>query len=77
MFAGISALGAIVFMLLGLIVYLLPSLIAFNRGIDDRYLVLVVNIFLGVSLIGWLVALYLATRKPKQQEPKQQAETAA
>ncbi|GGV32803.1 hypothetical protein GCM10010277_17540 [Streptomyces longisporoflavus] len=67
MFAHIGALGAIVFMLLSLIVYLLPSLIAFNRGIDNRYLVLVVNIFLGVSLIGWLVALYLATRKPKQQ----------
>ncbi|MFF1696034.1 superinfection immunity protein [Streptomyces sp. NPDC058257] len=46
-------------------VYLLPSLIAFNRGVELRWVVLVINIFLGASFIGWLVALYLAIRKPK------------
>jgi len=47
-------------------VYLLPALIAFNRGVELRWVILIINIFLGASFIGWLVALYLATRKPKQ-----------
>ncbi|MER5254121.1 MULTISPECIES: superinfection immunity protein [unclassified Streptomyces] len=46
-------------------VFLLPSLIAFNRDVELRWVILVINLFLGASLIGWLVALYLATRKPK------------
>ncbi|MEU4996364.1 superinfection immunity protein [Streptomyces sp. NPDC021622] len=46
-------------------VYLLPSLIAFNRDAELRWVVLVINIALGASIIGWLVALYLATRTPK------------
>ncbi|MGW6061537.1 superinfection immunity protein [Streptomyces sp. NPDC055189] len=66
MFGTISGLGGFVLVLLGVIVYLLPSLIAFNRDVELRWVILVINIFLGASLIGWLVALYLATRKPKQ-----------
>lgn len=45
-------------------VYLLPSLIAFNRDAELRWVILVINIAFGASIIGWLVALYLATRKP-------------
>ncbi|MEV8315519.1 superinfection immunity protein [Streptomyces sp. NPDC059900] len=67
MFGTFGGLGGFVLVLLGVIVYLLPSLIAFNRDVELRWVVLVINIFLGASLIGWLVALYLATRKPKQQ----------
>ncbi|MGW0902464.1 superinfection immunity protein [Streptomyces sp. NPDC002853] len=69
MFGGIGLLGATLFALLGLVVFLLPSLIAFNRGIDNRWLVLVVNLVFGVSVLGWLIALYLATRKPKVALP--------
>lgn len=70
MFGNIGPLGITVFSLLSLIVYLLPSLIAFNRGIENRYLVLVINLVFGASVIGWLIALYLATRKVKAPLPK-------
>ncbi|MFE6165638.1 superinfection immunity protein [Streptomyces sp. NPDC056486] len=56
---------AIVIGVLFVAVFLLPSLIAFNRGVELRWVILVINLFLGASFIGWLVALYLATRKPK------------
>ncbi|MFI6087192.1 superinfection immunity protein [Streptomyces sp. Je 1-332] len=69
MFTGIGLLGATLFALVSLALFLLPSLIAFNRGIDNRWLVLVVNLVLGVSVIGWLLALYLATRKAKAALP--------
>lgn len=65
MFADFSPLSALLFGVFGVALYLLPSLIAFNRGIENRYLVLAVNIIFGASLIGWLIALYLATRKAK------------
>ncbi|MFE0131612.1 superinfection immunity protein [Streptomyces sp. NPDC059037] len=57
---------AIVAGVLFVAVYLLPSLIAFNRGAELRWVILVINLFLGASFIGWLVAFYLATRQPKQ-----------
>ncbi|MFG2406952.1 superinfection immunity protein [Streptomyces brevispora] len=51
--------------LMGLVVYLLPSLIAFNRGTDNRWLVLVINVIFGATFLGWVLALVLALRKPK------------
>ncbi|MEU8505083.1 superinfection immunity protein [Streptomyces brevispora] len=51
--------------LIGLVVYLLPSLIAFNRGTDNRWLVLVINVIFGATFLGWVLALVLALRKPK------------
>lgn len=50
--------------LMALVVYLLPSLIAFNRGTDNRWLVLVINVIFGATFIGWVVALVMALRKP-------------
>lgn len=69
MFGSIGALAATVLTLLALVVYLLPSLIAFNRGVENRWLVLVINLVFGASVIGWLIALYLATRKVKAPLP--------
>lgn len=66
MFSEISPVAAIVFGVLGVALYLLPSLVAFNRGVHNRWLVLVINLVFGASLIGWLIALYLATRKAKE-----------
>ncbi|MER5889042.1 superinfection immunity protein [Streptomyces sp. NPDC001941] len=48
-----------------MVVYLLPSLIAFNRTHEKRWLILAVNVLLGGSGIGWGIALYLALRKPR------------
>ncbi|MFE9813852.1 superinfection immunity protein [Streptomyces sp. NPDC005773] len=51
--------------LAGLAVCLLPSLIAFNRRTDKRWLVLAINVIFGATFLGWVVALVLALRKPE------------
>jgi len=56
-------MSAVLVILIGLVVvmlYLLPSIIAFNRGISLRWTVLVIDLFFGWSLIGWVISLALA-----------------
>ncbi|MEU5581326.1 superinfection immunity protein [Streptomyces huasconensis] len=53
--------------------YLLPSLIAYNRDAPHRFLVLLINLFFGASVLGWLIALYLATRKAESPRPQSAA----
>ncbi|MET9545282.1 superinfection immunity protein [Streptomyces sp. NPDC006627] len=50
--------------------YLLPSLIAYNRDAPHRFLVLLINLFFGASVLGWLIALYLATRRAGARPPQ-------
>ncbi|NNN12591.1 MAG: superinfection immunity protein [Acidimicrobiaceae bacterium] len=42
--------------------YFLPTIIAFSRRVPNSVSVLVINIFLGWTLIGWFVALAMAAR---------------
>lgn len=42
--------------------YLLPTLVAVKRAVPDRGSVAVINVLLGWSFIGWVVALALAFR---------------
>lgn len=62
---GIGALIGFVF-LAGL--YLLPTLIGWGRGVHDLGMVAVLNILLGWTLVGWVVALALALRTPRQPQ---------
>lgn len=41
----------------GLFVYLLPSFVAYQRWHSSRVAILILNVFLGWSIIGWLGAL--------------------
>ncbi|MEU1015585.1 MULTISPECIES: superinfection immunity protein [unclassified Streptomyces] len=65
----LGLLGGLVLAVLTVVLYILPSLIAFNRGAELRWVVLVLNVAVGHSAVAWLVALYLATRKPKSPLP--------
>ncbi|MEU5400957.1 superinfection immunity protein [Streptomyces sp. NPDC005963] len=51
--------------LTGVVIFLAPALIAFNRTAPNRYLVLVINLFFGATFIGWVIALALALRSPR------------
>ena len=46
----------------GFILYFAPSIVALARGVPSRGSVLVVNLFLGWTGIGWVVALAIAAR---------------
>jgi len=64
-----------VFALLGCAMYLLPTLIASARHVPNVGTIAVVNIFLGWSFIGWVLALAWACKsvKPAQVQLVQAA----
>lgn len=49
---------------IGIALYFLPTLVAFYTGRGKLRQVVLVNVFLGWTLVGWIVALVLATKKP-------------
>lgn len=59
--AGELLVVGIVFLAIGL-VYILPSIIAFRRDHPNRWLILVINLAFGSTIIGWGIALAWAMR---------------
>lgn len=42
------------------LIYFVPSMIAYHRKTKNKLSILVVNLFLGWTFIGWVVALAMA-----------------
>lgn len=61
--SGIGAIGLIIIIPL----YFLPTIIAFSRKVTNVGSVLVINFFLGWSVIGWIVALAMAVKSKTPQ----------
>ncbi|MFE5807013.1 superinfection immunity protein [Streptomyces sp. NBC_01232] len=61
-----SGSDAIPFGVVGLLVivlaYFIPTAVAFGRGVPNKGSVLVVNLFFGWSVVGWVIALAMAAR---------------
>jgi len=51
-----------VVLVVGIALYLVPSLVAGMRNVPHEGSIVVVNIFLGWTLVGWVVALAMACR---------------
>ena len=47
----------VVILLLMLALYLLPSIVARGRGMSNRWSILTLNLFLGWTLVGWVISL--------------------
>jgi|SRR5699024_9373145 len=58
----------LIFMVVGIAFYLLPAIIGFVRKKDNAISILLLNLFLGWSLIAWVVALVWATTKDSSQQ---------
>jgi hypothetical protein len=60
-----------VFIILIADLYIIPTIVAAVRRAPDMRVVILVNLFLGWTLIGWIVALGMArsTAKPPQPPP--------
>lgn len=52
--------------IIALVGYFIPTIVAYNRKKLNKMSILLLNFFLGWSLIGWVVALVWATAKDKQ-----------
>jgi T4 superinfection immunity protein len=50
-----NAIGLAV--VLAALLYFVPSLVALARAVPDRGMVVVLNVFLGWTFLGWVVAL--------------------
>jgi T4 superinfection immunity protein len=47
----------------GFVLYFLPAIIGFGRGKRDAVSILVLNLLLGWTAIGWVIALVWALRQ--------------
>jgi hypothetical protein len=66
----------LVIVLLCLFLYFLPSVISFKRRVRARVQVLIVNLFLGWSLLGWFIVLVWAF-SPNVDQPLAPSEQSA
>lgn len=57
-------LFGIPFFIVGFLLYWLPTIIAFCRNHHNRTAIAVVNLLLGWSIVGWIVALIWAFTSP-------------
>ena len=53
----------VIFILLLCALYLLPTFIAFSRDHRNRWIIFIVNIVFGATVLGWLIALVWAMNK--------------
>jgi hypothetical protein len=51
-------------------VYLLPTFIAYRKDKKDKLAILLINIFLGSTFIGWVIALVWALTTDKKTSTK-------
>ena len=49
-------------------VYILPSMLAWKRGSSRKWKITAINLLLGWTLIGWIVALVMSLRKLRPDE---------
>ncbi len=65
-FAGIGIFFGLFLIAVGIAIYFIPSFIAFSRKDRNAVAILVLNLFLGWSLLGWLGSLIWALLDEKQ-----------
>ena len=65
--SGLGSLGGgLVALLIIVALYFLPTIIANSRKVPNQGSIAVINIFLGWTFIGWIVALAMAFRSVPQ-----------
>lgn len=60
--------AGLILLILVAIPYFIPSIVAISRGMHNKGSIIVVNVFLGWTLIGWVVALAMACGGKKSGE---------
>ena len=66
-----SVIPGFVILIFSLVLYFIPAIIASARALPNQGSVWVINIFLGWTFIGWVVALAMAVagKRPSTQSP--------
>lgn len=58
--SGFIFLIVLIFIVATLYVYMLPTFTAYNRQHPQRFYIMLLNLFLGNTLVGWIAALIWA-----------------
>lgn len=66
---GLSLLLIICGILVGILVYFIPTLVAWKADKENSNVIFLLNLFTGWSLIGWIAALIWAGVDKKREEP--------
>jgi hypothetical protein len=61
----IQAVLAVIVLFCVLAFYFLPTIMAIKRNSPHITAVVILNIFFGVTLFGWIIALVLASKRPQ------------
>lgn len=70
-FGSMSAYGPWELMLIMFVIGLIPSIIAFKKNHPHRLFILILNILLGWTFIGWIAALVWALLPEKDNSQSQ------
>lgn len=64
----VGAISAAVFLyiIIGFGVYFIPSIIGFSRGHKSKWGIFILNLFLGWSILGWIVSLVWSFSSAKE-----------
>lgn len=57
----------IILIIIGIVIYFLPSIVAYNRNHNQYNPILLLNLFLGWTVIGWIAALIWAVSNPPRR----------
>lgn len=63
---SVNVIVAFLGLIVAVLIYFVPTVVAFSRGVPNKGSVLVLNLFLGWTLVGWVVALAMAARSAQQ-----------
>ncbi|WNI31520.1 superinfection immunity protein [Streptomyces sp. ITFR-6] len=59
---SVLSIGGLALIVVIVLAYFVPTVVAFTRGVSNSGSVFVLNLFLGWTVVGWVVALAMATR---------------
>jgi hypothetical protein len=60
LFTVLIVLGILILVGLAFCIYLIPTFVAYNRQHPQRVFIMMLNLFLGNTLVGWIAALIWA-----------------
>lgn len=63
-----SEMFVLVFGTIGVFLYFAPSIVAYRRETPNKGSVLVLNVFLGWTFLGWVIALAMAAAGPSKAD---------
>ncbi len=67
---GFTGFFFIILLILGILIYFIPSFIAMKKQHPQKVAILLLNIFLGWTFIGWVGALIWAVSNPQNVNTK-------